>query len=159
MVRYIYITKDTNLKPTVNLVSIEDFCRGETGINYNDSEEMFDDMTGNFSDLDIWDTKKDLHGKTTVEIATTIETILNKLKGDGYTARQYTQEDEESRTNPSWVWGHTEPDWNKKGCHAYGRDYFDLPKKDRIEVLMFHLNNLLETCKQYDKSYFAFLSD
>jgi len=155
MVRYIYITKNKNIEPEIGIISIQDFCNGETGIDDNNIEDIFDDMTSNFEDLGFWNSEEDLVGKTPVEIKKKIEIILNHLRAEGYTSRKWTTDDEESYTIPSWMFGHTNPPTGRASAH--GIDYFDLPMNERVEILMFHLENILNICKNYDETYSVFL--
>jgi hypothetical protein len=151
MVRYIYITKNTNIEPKISIISMEDFCNGKTSIEYNDVS--FNDMTTNFDDLGIWDCEKNLVGMRTVDITRTIQVILSGLTARGYRARELTQKDEESYTIPRWMWGHNE----QTGASAYSS--YNLPVKERIEILMYHLTNILDICKNYDERYYAFLKN
>ena len=154
MVRYIYITKNKEIKPEKRIISIEDFVNGSTGINMNGCSEIFDDMTSNFDSLNIRNSETDLNGKNANTVKNKIKLILEDLQSKGYEARKLTKEDEESVTIPSWMWGHTE---NKsKKMDMYGRDYFDLPDDERISILMFHLENIYEICNKYDEKYFCF---
>ena len=153
MVRRIYITKNKNIKPEIKIISIEDyFVNRLTGIDTNGCSRIFDDMTGNFESLNIWNSETNLNGKNANTVKNKIKLILEDLQSKGYESRKLTKEDEESFTIPLWMFGHKE----SKNGKIYGEDYIDLPDDERIPILMFHLRNIYDICNKYDENYFCF---
>ena len=156
MVRYICVAKLTEYQqPEHRIVSLEEFAEGESGIDNKTNAEMFNDMTRNFDDLGYWDCERDLDGKNVRDVQNKIEEILEELKNKGFSPRVLTTEDEESFTIPSWMWGHKSRDPNKKYCGMSEK----LPNDERISILMFHLNTILETAKEYTDEYHFFLDN
>lgn len=154
MVRYIYITKN-NAEPKLCIVSFREFC-DDGDSEFDNVEEIFNDMTSNFDDLKFWNCEQDMHAKTVVEVVKKIEIVLNDLIQKGYSPRKWLAEDEESCTIPSWMWGHTQIPKGKV-VSMLGRDHFNLCDEERIEILMFHLEKIMDTCKKYDETYKMFL--
>jgi len=150
MVRYICITHGRDFQiPQHRIISLNEFVDGESGIDKKTNVAMFNDMTTNFMDLGYWDSEKDLNGKNVREVETKIQEILRDLKTNGFTMRTLTEEDEESITIPSWMWGHKD---KRSGIISE-----NLPDSQRISILMFHLNNLLKTSQEYSDEYYFFL--
>jgi len=94
-----------------------------------------------------------LHGKTITEVKEKINSVLTKLKSQGFITRKLATQDSESMRIPNWMWGHTE------GLGMFGRDYFNLTDKERIEILMFHLEEILVSAGNYDNTYSFFRSE
>jgi hypothetical protein len=140
MVRLISLSRANNVVlPQREIISLEDYAKSGSvvdGIDHGTSELVFDDMTSNFTDLGYWDSELDLDKKSVEEVAMRIADSVERLKTQGYTARILTAEDELSHTIPTWMWGHK----NIKGSIRPET----LPEGERISVLLFHLEQLLQ---------------
>jgi len=150
--RYICITKTNQFQtPKHEIISINDFVNGETGIDKKDCIKMIGDFTNNFSDLGFWNAMTDLNGKTINDVVQKILNILQTFNEAGFIMRKWTEEDEKSYTIPAWMFGH---------CHKKNSIIpVTLSDDERISILMFHLNDLMETIKKYDSNYYLFIDD
>lgn len=142
---FIYKKKDVPfVPPETKVITLQESIDGKQSIETD--EAVFDDMTTNFKDLEIWDSEKDLTGGP-IKIVEKIKTILDKLKTQGYSTRKRTQKDEESITTPNWMFGHTD------GHGGLGRGFFNLPRNERVKILMFHLEIMYEILQEFDDTY------
>ena len=62
-------------------------------------------MTSNFEDLGYWCSLTDLHEQNLDTVITRIEEVITILNTQGFQLRQLIDEDINSVTNPSWIWG------------------------------------------------------
>ena len=147
MVSWIYVTKEKKRDLEPPYATIENYHNDND--NDNKNKFVFDDWTGYFTDLKIWDSQINLHEKTVKEVKNIIIFTLDGVKEKGYTARKMTLEDKEMLGNPNWMHGCT------SGYGMYGRDYFELPENERISVLMFHLEDILDTLKECDENNYC----
>ena len=80
MVRYICVTKGTNFQqPEHHIISLEQFTTGVNGIDQKTCEDLFNDMTTNFTDLGYWNSKTDLDGLNVRQVETKIKHIIEQL--------------------------------------------------------------------------------
>lgn len=145
--RVISIVRDQSNPGDVSrkIVSLDEFAAGESGVQYDDNcVAAFEDFTLNFEDLNFWDSEKDMHKCRVSDIKNKIEALLMRMKPP----REWTQEDEDSITIPSWMFGHKK----HEGFFVRAPDK-NLPGDEREHILAFHLKNILELISDYDDCY------
>jgi hypothetical protein len=123
-----------------SIVSIKSYAEGETGINDDDPSilEAFDDYTLNFEDLGYWNARDDLDGKTLAEVTIALESAIERLRAEGVVARK----------SPSGMF--LLPCWWFGMKRVPGSCMPELgPPEERKPVIMMHLQDLLETAKEY----------
>lgn len=150
MVRYISLVKRGYELPRVRLVSLGAFASRDDGVDCDEEADIFNDMTSNFEDLGYWNSERDLDGHSAPAVTVKIEEVISKLRLEGVQPWIMTKEDEDSFTIPNWMWGH-------KSCKSGQIQSYDLPESDRKRVLMFHLENLLDTARSHDDAYYFHL--
>ncbi len=137
MVGLVYVTADRNFTPAPRrIAALSAHGRGEI------IPEAFEDFTGNFESLGIWDTCADLHNRKVVDVRTRIRGILERLKTAGFQVGDRSNSINERGCYTGWWFGQTEKPKGKIGHN--GKNMFDLPVRDRTEVLMLHLALILE---------------
>lgn len=146
MVRRIIISYSKEFKKIEQkIISIEEFID-----NIDDDNDIFDDMTSNFEDLTYWNSENNLDKKQIKDVKSTINKILLDLKNKGFKKRELSDEDNKSKTIPNWMWGHKE----KRKLFSYPEK---LPNLERTNILMYHLNNLLNIFEEYNDEYYCCL--
>ena len=94
-------------------------------------------MTSNFDDLMYWSSDDYFIGKNLDTAISNIKNVLNKLESDGHKPREWTDEDENSCTNPSWLFG-------VRREHPNSCITVNLPDNECKSILMFNLHNHLK---------------
>lgn len=144
---YIYIVKGLSFQqPERRIISISDFANGSDGIDAKNCVMLFDDFTTNFNDLGFWNSIHDLHGKNTSNVVSHIKNSIRHLHYKGYRPKKLSIVDKHPPTIPRWMFGHSD-------------NGSDLPKKERCEILLYHLTLLLKIAQTFDNQHLFFLSD
>jgi len=151
MVRRIYVSRNKEYNiPETKITKL-----GEC----DEISDCFDDFTGNFEDLNIWNTDAQLHGQRISDVKIVIQNIINTMKEKGFEIDYEECENKsccENGTLSGWFFGHTERPIGKQRVFMFGIDYFNLPDDERIKCLVYHLQSILNIVDEYDPSYYLF---
>jgi hypothetical protein len=111
------------------------------------------DMTTNFHDLGLWSSEVDLRGKTIKEVLLRIRVVIDEhpLKSR-FLDRMY-QREAPTYAIANWEFGFLPGKYGKDGDQAL------LPKEDRIEILVYHLNGVYEELKKQPEDWKCWLCD
>lgn len=111
------------------------------------------DMTTNFQDLGLWSSEVDLHRKTVKEVLLRINGIViaHPLKSR-FLDRMY-QREAPTYAVGNWEFGFLPGKYGSDGDNSL------LPKEDRIEILVYHLNGIYEQLKKQPEDWKCWLCD
>jgi hypothetical protein len=159
MVLQVAVTKGPTWKFYFNpIISFEQYLSGdapEPGHFVN----FFDLPTGNFRDIEYWDSERDLHGSNSPELVERLQGILQKMKEDGYYSYAIEHPPADMYT---WEFGPPEQREDLGNGHlrmVFSGPIFDSCYFDRVCILYYHLENLLETAKEYSDEYYFFCNN
>lgn len=152
MVGLIYIVSQKHfIPPKRTICGLSDYGEPAKLIKrnkYSEFDYVFEDWTGNFTDLLYWNTDIELNNRTLKIVLHKLSVTISRLKKENIEPKTC----EPSFFLPDWWFG-KKP--SQDGCSTK-----NIPDRERKSVLLFHLlnmyDNLMEINKK-NKTYYCYL--